>query len=84
MYRLSIVCFKIKIPLLNAVVEQQMGSNERNRLPVEMVKSELCVELNYNKNRPEFSYFQKNPVQAKLSNCSTINQNYLWLMDFPT
>lgn len=70
------------IPVSNAFVERVfslMGNlwpDERNRLSEEMVKSELCVKLNYNMNCQEFLYFLKNPEQEKLLKCATNNVKY--------
>jgi hypothetical protein len=55
---------------------ENLWSDERNRLSVEMVKSELCVKLNYNMNCQEFLYFLKNPEQEKLLKCVTNNVKY--------
>jgi len=70
------------IPISNAFVERvfslmgNLWSEERNRLSVEKVKSELCVKLNYNMNCQEFLYFLKNPEQEKLLKCATNNVKY--------
>jgi len=45
--------------------------DERNRLSVEIVKSELCGKLNYNMNSQEFLQFFKNLEQEKLLKWAT-------------
>lgn len=50
--------------------------DERNRLSVEMVKSELCVKLNYNINCQELLHFLKNPEQEKILKCAAKNMKY--------
>jgi hypothetical protein len=55
---------------------ENLWSKERNRPSVKMMKSELCVKLNYNMNCQEFLQFLKNPEQEKLLKCTTKNVNY--------
>jgi hypothetical protein len=55
---------------------ENLWSEERNCLSVEMVKSELCVKLNYNMNCQKCLQFLKNPEQEKLLKCATINVKY--------
>lgn len=70
------------IPISNTFVEcvfSLMGNlwtDERNCLSVKIVKSELCVKLNYNMNCQEYLHFLKNPEQEKLRKCATKNVNY--------
>lgn len=79
---LKIVRCILSIPVNNSYVEgifsimNNVWSDERNRLKVESVKTEICTKLNYKINCGEFYKYITKPEQVELLKCAISNKKY--------
>jgi hypothetical protein len=70
--------------MINACVERIFSilgntwTDRRNRMRVELVKSELCTKFNFDMTRVDFIDFLNKPEQVELLKSVSKNKMYTW------
>jgi hypothetical protein len=85
----TVLCWAkiLSVPISNACVEKIFSildntwTDRRNRMTVELVKSELCSKFNFDMTCADFIDFLNKPEQVELLKSVSKNKKYKWKLN---